>query len=345
MVNQVTNCLESILGELECPVSLEPLATAVTLTPCSHKLNESVAQKYFGGMREGSVVNPQPCPFCNGRVTAYFPDHTTRSVVAKVLEALSNQKVFEHQQEIALADRAVQKVKERNFAGGLAIAETIPGETNRSFAQSCIAAAMADLGYFLEAREVAETLVDESNKSRALSYTCMKMSKSLMFSEAHKLAQTITIERDKAVSLSYISQDMAQAGKFDEALEVANSITDEEPRSWALRTIAETMARAGNLKRACEITEAVDPRFIHERGGAFFAISEAMADNRNWEDALRYAEKIDEAASAAKLPAFLYVIRKMSDAGLVDMAREVADRTLYGRYKSIALEYIAEHSS
>lgn len=48
---------ENFLKYLECPVSLEPLITAVTLCPCMHKINEGPAKRnfrfcYTGGVKE-----------------------------------------------------------------------------------------------------------------------------------------------------------------------------------------------------------------------------------------------------------------------------------------------------
>ncbi len=65
---------------LECPVGLDSLTTAVSLTPCQHNVNESAAKILFGDMKDGACTKPAPCPVCSASVQGYFVDHTLRSI-------------------------------------------------------------------------------------------------------------------------------------------------------------------------------------------------------------------------------------------------------------------------
>jgi hypothetical protein len=72
---------------LQCPVELDYLKTAVTLVPCSHKVNETIARAMYGGMQNNAcLTKDRLCPECNQIVIAYHPDHKIRSIVALVLQ-------------------------------------------------------------------------------------------------------------------------------------------------------------------------------------------------------------------------------------------------------------------
>jgi tetratricopeptide (TPR) repeat protein len=73
---------------LECPVSLEPLTSAVSLTPCAHKINEEVAKSMFGEVINGSCSKTNNCPVCRVNVTRWSVDHQYRQLV----EALEKKK-------------------------------------------------------------------------------------------------------------------------------------------------------------------------------------------------------------------------------------------------------------
>src|SRR5690606_28226303 len=58
--------------------------TAVSLTPCMHKVNAAAAKAMYGAMvsEEEGVKKHGACPTCKKTVTAYYDDHFTRGIVA-----------------------------------------------------------------------------------------------------------------------------------------------------------------------------------------------------------------------------------------------------------------------
>ena len=74
--------LERITSSLTCPVSWEPLFGAVSLIPCAHKINETVALEMFGTRMKSSwrTTKAANCPICTKVVLGYSDDHTIRNI-------------------------------------------------------------------------------------------------------------------------------------------------------------------------------------------------------------------------------------------------------------------------
>jgi len=71
---------DNFVNFFECPVTLTLLDTAVSLFPCSHKVNDVAAERFFGKMnKQRGVEKNAPCPCCRQMIIAYEPDHTVRS--------------------------------------------------------------------------------------------------------------------------------------------------------------------------------------------------------------------------------------------------------------------------
>lgn len=77
--------------ELLCPVLLEPLSEAVSLVPCAHKIQKSVAETIFGSVDgEWRVQSKKPCPVCRVTVLGYMADHSVRNIVKQLFELPEN---------------------------------------------------------------------------------------------------------------------------------------------------------------------------------------------------------------------------------------------------------------
>lgn len=79
--------VENFLKALECPVNLDLLTDAVSLSPCMHKVNAAAAKAIYGQMisNEAGVKERKPCIICKQTVTAYYEDHFTRGIVALLM--------------------------------------------------------------------------------------------------------------------------------------------------------------------------------------------------------------------------------------------------------------------
>ncbi len=70
---------------LQCPVTLEPLYTAVTIMPCMHKINQIAAEHLYGERKVGNFYKNEYentlCPICRAKVLGYSVDHTFRDIV------------------------------------------------------------------------------------------------------------------------------------------------------------------------------------------------------------------------------------------------------------------------
>lgn len=76
--------VDNFTKALECPFGLDLLTEAVSLAPCMHKINEAAAKALYGAMvseKEG-VEKRSPCLICKKIVTAYYPDHFARGIIA-----------------------------------------------------------------------------------------------------------------------------------------------------------------------------------------------------------------------------------------------------------------------
>lgn len=70
-----------------CPVTDEPLESAVTLVPCAHKVNESAATRLFGehcGRFQWRVEGCNQCPLCGKVVEGWMVDQLMRNIVYKI---------------------------------------------------------------------------------------------------------------------------------------------------------------------------------------------------------------------------------------------------------------------
>ncbi len=77
LFNMISNLKDTI-----CPVELAPLYDAVSLSPCAHKVNETVARQLFGGVGVDGFCEEeaQKCPVCRTVVIGYSPDHAVRAL-------------------------------------------------------------------------------------------------------------------------------------------------------------------------------------------------------------------------------------------------------------------------
>lgn len=78
--------VSKLTDSFTCPVSLSLLTEAVSLIPCSHKINESIAIEMFGKQIPGSwrLLKEGFCPLCRQKVEGYSIDHTIRGLVAQI---------------------------------------------------------------------------------------------------------------------------------------------------------------------------------------------------------------------------------------------------------------------
>lgn len=89
-VNTTINVSEFV-EELICPVSFELLTQAVFLMPCTHRVQQFVAQRMFGSMLPAGVCEHEgkKCPLCNSITTGYFTDYTVRNISNKVSKSVN----------------------------------------------------------------------------------------------------------------------------------------------------------------------------------------------------------------------------------------------------------------
>ena len=81
------NSVQSLQQELICPVILKPLTEAVSLVPCAHKVQQTVAEKIYGETHGGwQVSSKELCPVCRAAVVGYMPDPTIRNMVKQFFE-------------------------------------------------------------------------------------------------------------------------------------------------------------------------------------------------------------------------------------------------------------------
>jgi hypothetical protein len=75
--------VQDFLSLLTCPVGLDPIYTAVSLSPCCHKANQVFAERYYGQITNGLCgLTDKKCVICNTPVTTYASDHTIRQLAA-----------------------------------------------------------------------------------------------------------------------------------------------------------------------------------------------------------------------------------------------------------------------
>jgi hypothetical protein len=85
--------VDALIKDMTCPIDLEPLYQAVTLTPCCHKINQIGAEYLFGkaDKESGYVPEEGKCPLCKKIVIGYYVDHSFRNLV-KTIFSCSNPK-------------------------------------------------------------------------------------------------------------------------------------------------------------------------------------------------------------------------------------------------------------
>ena len=72
------------VASLRCPVTLEDLTEAVSLT-CEHKINEVAAKSLYGLVLNGFCeIKGRPCPLCREIVKGYKIDHTIRELARQL---------------------------------------------------------------------------------------------------------------------------------------------------------------------------------------------------------------------------------------------------------------------
>jgi hypothetical protein len=71
--------------ELYCSAGSGPLIEAVSLFPCNHKVNQAVAEKWYGMDGNSCALKGKECvvPDCNTLVKGWAPDPTIRSLASR----------------------------------------------------------------------------------------------------------------------------------------------------------------------------------------------------------------------------------------------------------------------
>lgn len=84
--NGIIKTLTAMQEELSCPVTLDPMSEAVTLVPCAHKIQQSIAEQLFGITKDGWRVDlpNKGCPICIRPVEGWIKDHLTQACVEKL---------------------------------------------------------------------------------------------------------------------------------------------------------------------------------------------------------------------------------------------------------------------
>lgn len=83
--------VSEFVEELICPVSFELLTQGVLLLPCTHRVQQFVAQRMFGSMLPAGVCEHEgkKCPMCNSITTGYYTDYTVRNISNKVSKSVN----------------------------------------------------------------------------------------------------------------------------------------------------------------------------------------------------------------------------------------------------------------
>jgi hypothetical protein len=101
--------INALTEELTCPVTWEPLDSAVILIPCAHRVQQAIAEKLYGQGKQ--------CPECTGLITGYMIDHKTRNICEKVLKISEslNTTIAQLSEKDRLSEKSVTEIKLHSF--------------------------------------------------------------------------------------------------------------------------------------------------------------------------------------------------------------------------------------
>lgn len=71
---------ENMVAALYCPIKATPLYKAVTLIPCAHRMEQSVAERLFEKTKHSGSITPNTCPICRIPVEKFYPDLSYRNL-------------------------------------------------------------------------------------------------------------------------------------------------------------------------------------------------------------------------------------------------------------------------
>lgn len=89
--------IKDLENEITCPVLSQPLNEGVVLIPCTHRIQQSFAEKFFGKLKEEVCEKQgQKCPICPQIVTGYMNDRGMRDLIPKLFLLLAQLKTSEN---------------------------------------------------------------------------------------------------------------------------------------------------------------------------------------------------------------------------------------------------------
>lgn len=128
-----------------------------------------------------------------------------------------------------------------------------------------------------------------------------------LFTDLRKEADKIAQPPSQAIALTYIAMAQAKAKDDAGALATAQSMTNAALRHKALGESAEIQANRGDLAAALQSLAAIDDLSFRNKANA--KVARAFADNKQFDNALKAADKI-ETNAYEKSQALLYILAK-----------------------------------
>lgn len=273
-----------------CPIDLGPMKDAVSFVPCSHKMCLACAEQVFGKMIGEKVQKIKGCPLCKKIVTAYYPDHTIRSLVAPILKlkenvskeiasqpsssssqsssSVSNAKVNEPSIQCSVCGKTIQK----NSKGSLKInnenqtLEICSDECYKMYQQDEAASQRLDALSLLPSTAFSSSVSLSSSSFSSLS------SQSLSSHSSSTLATDTKENFSRPLRLSdrrALQSPSAQAYIF----EVSNSVPRSIPRSEFSHCLK--LIETATMDKAIRLIKKL-PKAYREKGKAIFKIRFGM---------------------------------------------------------------------
>lgn len=158
--------------------------------------------------------------------------------------------------------KLLAEAEQQPLAGALAIATTIPDNSERAWALYEIAQQYAKTGRMEQANKTIMLIEEPVNRTWAwtriagkLAETGQDDSAAQILSQALEMVEPVVFEfeKDKAMTLASIAQTFAEAGQFDQALEIATAVESKDVQAGALSRIAGQLAEAGKTEQAVQV--------------------------------------------------------------------------------------------
>lgn len=150
------NQLDNIKRSLECPITAEKMNDAVTLVPCSDKIQKKAAEQLFGPVSNGwKVGGTERCPLCTRIVEGYFKDRFVINIVEN-FKGLSKEAI----------EKSVAQVKEDLYPGKKGAFKCVVGSWLRQYNPYT-------LRYLAWNNEVKDALIDRFDFNRTADPTGM----------------------------------------------------------------------------------------------------------------------------------------------------------------------------